>query len=295
MRHGGRLMAYQPNPGQFTACCGANVHRIFPNYVIRMWMKTNDGGLAAVLYGPSTVNAAVGADNEPVEIVQTTTYPFDEQIQFKIRCSRAVSFPLAFRIPAWCDDPRLSVNGASAAASRTHNGFLVLRHSFNPGDVVSLTLPMKLAATFWPQNGIAIERGPLVYSLPIPEEWTAIVEPGYSTAEFPSLEARPAGAWNYAIALDPAKLATEVEIKTKPLTQIEAVDPWGNPATTLTVPARKIAGWELQSAAANGGQTFTPPLPDLSVCKISETTERVTLVPFGSTQLRVTVFPLLRS
>ena len=295
MRHGGRLMAYQPNPGQFTACCGGNVHRIFPNYVIRMWMKTNEGGLAAVLYGPSKVNATVGADNQKVEIVQTTNYPFDEQIQFKIDSSRAVSFPLSLRIPAWCDEPRLSVNGASAAASRTQSGFLVLRRRFNPGDVVTLTLPMKLATTHWPQNGIGIERGPLLYSMPIQENWTAIVEPGYSSAEFPSLEARPASAWNYAVALDPARLATEVEIRTRPLTQNEANDPWSNPATTLTVPARKIEGWELQSNAADATQQFTPPLPDLSTSKVSDTIERVSLVPYGSTQLRVTVFPSLRN
>ena len=295
MRHGGRLMAYQPNPGQFTACCGGNVHRIFPNYVIRMWMQTNAGGLAAVLYGPSKVNATVGTDNQKVEIVQMTNYPFDEQIQFRIQSTRAVLFPLSLRIPAWCDEPHLSVNGVSAAASRTQSGFLVVRRRFNPGDVVTLTLPMKLATTRWPQNGIGIERGPLVYSLPIQENWTAIVEPGYSSAEFPSWEARPASAWNYAIALDPARLVTEVEVKTKSLTHNETDDPWSNPSTTLTVPARKIEGWELQSNSENANQQFTPPLPDLSTSKVSETVERVSLVPYGSTQLRVTVFPSLRS
>jgi hypothetical protein len=295
MRHGGRLMAYQPNPGQFTACCGGNVHRIFPNYVIRMWMKSADDGLAAVLYGPSKVHATVGPDHQQVAIVQTTNYPFDDQIQFKIQSSRPASFPLSLRIPAWCDEPRLRVNGAPAEASRTDNGFLVLRRRFNPDDVVTLTLPMKVATTRWPQNGIGFERGPLVYSLPIQAKWNAIVEPGHSTAEFPSLEARPAGAWNYGIDLDPANLATEVEIHAKPLTQREVDDPWGNPSTTLTVPARKIEGWELLSTPQNGSQKLTPPLPDLSSSKVNETSERVSLVPYGSTQLRVTVFPSLRS
>ena len=294
MRHGGRLMAYQPNPGQFTACCGGNVHRIFPNYVIRMWMKIQDDGLAAVLYGPSKVQAAVGPDSEPIEIVQTTNYPFEEQIQFKIHCSRAVSFPLSLRVPAWCAEPRLSVNGASSDTSPRRGGFLVLRRRFNPDDVVTLTLPMKLAATHWPQNGIGIERGPLVYSLPIQENWTAIAEPGYSTAEYPSLEARPASAWNYGLAVDPAKLATEVEINARPLTQNEVGDPWGNPSTTLTVSARRIEGWELQTNSADAGQQFTPPLPDLSASKVSEAIERVVLVPYGSTQLRVTIFPWLK-
>jgi len=270
------------------------VHRIFPNYVIRMWMKTKDDGLAAVLYGPSKVQAMVGPDSEPIEIIQATNYPFDEQIQFKIHCSRAVTFALSLRIPAWCAEPRLSVNGASADTSPRRGGFLVLRRRFNPDDVVTLTLPMQLAATHWPQNGIGIERGPLVYSLPIKENWTAIAEPGYSTAEYPSWEARPASAWNYGLAVDPAKLATEVEINTRSLTQNELGDPWGNPSTTLSVSARRIEGWELQTNSADASQKLTPPLPDVGASKVSEAIERVVLVPYGSTQLRVTVFPWLR-
>jgi hypothetical protein len=294
MIHGGRMMAYQPNPGQAIACCGGNVHRIFPNYTIRMWMKTNDGGLAAVFYGPSKVNTTVGADHLPVEIVQTTSYPFDEQIQFKIDAARPVTFPLGLRIPAWCEKPRIAVNGAPVVAARTDKGFVVLRRTFKPGDQVTLTLPMKLAVSHWPRNGIGIEHGPLVYSLAIKENWTPKIEPKYSTAEFPSWEATAASAWNYGIALDPAKLTSELEFKREPAGQNQGVDPWENPPTTVTVPARKIEDWELQANPDNPAQKFTPPLPDLRTSKVSEQVERLTLVPYGSTQLRVTIFPAVR-
>jgi hypothetical protein len=293
--HGGRYMAYQPNPGLRTACCGGNVHRIFPNYVIRMWMKTDHGGLAAVLYGPSRVNATVGPDNQPVEIVQTTNYPFDEQIHFTIHGTRAVSFPLSLRIPGWCDAPRLAVNGATVAVSRTPKGFVVLHRNFNPGDQITLTLPMKVAVTRWPQDGMGVERGPLVYSLPIKEHWTTKVERKYTTAEFPSWEARPASAWNFGLAIDAAKLDSEVEVKRRPVAPDQALDPWENPPITIEVPARKIEDWELEANPDNTAQKFTPCLPDLSASKVSETVERVSLVPYGATQLRVTIFPAVRT
>jgi hypothetical protein len=293
--HGGRYMAYQPNPGQHTACCGGNVHRIFPNYVIRMWMKTKDGGLAAVLYGPSKVNTTVGPDNQLVEIVQTTNYPFDEQIHFKIQSSRTVSFPLSLRIPGWCDAPSLTVNGTTVAVSQTPQGFVVLHRNFNPGDVITLTLPMTIAVTRWPQDGIGIERGPLVYSLPIKEKWTTKVEPKYTTPEFPSWEAIPDSAWNYGLALDTTKLEKEVMVNIRQVASDQPPDPWENPPIIMTVPARKIEDWKLQTNPDDASQKFTPCLPDLSSSRISETVERISLVPYGSTQLRVTIFPIVQT
>jgi hypothetical protein len=294
---GGFLMAYQPNPGKAGACCGGNVHRLFPNYVIRMWMKTNNGGLAAVLYGPSKVKTTVGPDNQPIEIEQTTHYPFDEQIHFKISTDRPVSFPLSLRIPGWCHAPRLTVNGAAVAVSRTQLGFTELRRTFHPGDVITLTLPMKIAVTHWPHDGIALERGPLVYSLPIEGKWVPRVEAKYTTPDYPSWELTPQSPWSYGIALSDENLEHHVEVERSPVIEEAdgAWDPWENPPIALRLVARRIENWDLESNPEDANQKFTPPLPDLNEVKASEATEHLRLVPYGSTHLRITIFPSLRS
>jgi hypothetical protein len=114
------------------------------------------------------------------------------------------------------------------------------------------------------------------------------VEPTFSTEEFPSWEATPASEWNYGLAVDPERLESEVHVKYNPG---PVVAPWETPPVTLTVPVRKIEGWELQANPDRPEQKFTPPLPDLSLNRPAGEVERVSLVPYGSTQLRLTVFP----
>jgi hypothetical protein len=286
--HGNQWMAYQPNPGWKTACCGGEVHRIFPNYAIRMWMKTGDGGLAAVLYGPSKVTATVGEAGQQVRIAQTTEYPFRDRIEFTIEAERTVEFPLWLRVPGWCKSPKLELNGQPVRPERNAQGFMVVRRAFKPGDRLTLTLPMQLALSRWPQNGVGIERGPLVYSFPIPTIWTPRQEPNFSTAEFPLWDATPAGEWNYGLAVDPEKLASEVGVSEVPG---PVTDPWTHPAVKLTAPARKISGWKLQENPDKPEQKFTPPLPDSAEIKTEAETRQIELIPYGATQLRVTIFP----
>ncbi len=260
MAHGGRMMAYQPNPGQRTACCGANVHRMLPNFAIRMWMKTTDTGLAAVLYGPSRVQATVGTENQPITIVQSTHYPFEEEIRLSVDTDKPVAFPLLLRAPGWCAAPRVTLNGAEVKAARNAEGFLRIERTFRPGDRIVLTFPMRASVTNWPQEGVAVEHGPLVYTLPIKANWASKIEPKYTTPDFPSWEATPASAWNYGLDLDPAKPEASVEFHRKSLTEDEALDPWIEPPTSITVPARLIMGWDLQVNPEDPSQKFTPPL-----------------------------------
>ena len=293
---GSRRLAYQPNPAQLIGCCGGNVHRFFPNYVLSMWMQTRDDGLAATLYGPSTVTAKVGLANQQIQITQKTNYPFEEEIRFKVKADRPVSFPFSLRIPAWCGAPQIKVNGTSIGSVRPRNGFAVLHRTFKSGDVVTLSLPMNVKTSDWPNNGIGIERGPLVYALPIETKWTSVAEAAYSSEEFPTWEANPVGAWNYGVALDPDKASTQVEVKQKPSAQnLETSTwPWSDAPTVLTVPARKLEGWDYETNPKEPHQRFTPQLPDPGNLKVSDQVERLTLVPFGATQLRVSIFPKLK-
>jgi DUF1680 family protein len=294
---GSRRLAYQPNPAQFIGCCGGNKHRFVPNYLLSMWMQTRDNGLAAALFGPSTVTAKVGSANQKVQITQRTNYPFEEEIRFEIKADRPVSFPLSLRIPSWCDAPQIKVNGASVGSVRPRNGFAVLHRTFKSGDVITLNLPMKVKATEWPDNGIGVERGPLVYALPIETEWTSVAEAAYSSEEFPTWEANPVGAWNYGVSLDPAKAGSQIEVKQKqPAQNLETSSwPWSDAPTVLTVPARKLEGWDYERNPKEPHQRFTPHLPDPGSLKPDDQVGRLTLVPFGATQLRISIFPKLKS
>jgi uncharacterized protein len=289
MEHGGRMMAFQPNPGQRTACCGGDVHRLYPNYVIRMWMKDTKGGLAAALYGPSRVKATVGTESQEIEIAQETDYPFDEQIHLTVKTAKAVEFPLSLRIPAWCAEPKLAVNGKTVALGTVRNGFATLARRFSDGDTVTLTLPMRTAVSHWPQSGVCVEHGPLVFALNIEPEWTPVVEEKYTTPEFPSWNAMPKSAWNYGLAVDEARLNAQVTVRRKAMTK----DPWVDPPVTLTAPGRTIAGWELQVNPEDAKQVFTPPLPEVADHALGAEKE-LTLVPYGATHLRVTIFPDLK-
>jgi hypothetical protein len=270
-------VAYRP--GHDTECCSGNVHRFLPNYVLRQWMRTAQGGVVAALYGASVYRTTI--HGVPVTIEQETAYPFSGEITLRVRSPRPVAFPLHVRIPGWTERAAISVNGRTWAGLCEPATFETINRTFTNGDTVHLSFPMPVRMRMWGAGAASIERGPLVYSLKIDEAATPVF--GEKTApDFPAWDILPASPWNYGLLLKPLDLASQVEVVERK--SVGFAWETGNSPVELRVPARRISGWKLP-------EKTIPSLPEKPVG--DGEVETVTLVPYGSTRIRLTVFPLL--
>ncbi|MDD2798913.1 MAG: glycoside hydrolase family 127 protein [Bacteroidales bacterium] len=289
--HNPGRMAYLP--GHDVECCTGNVNRFMPYYVEQMWLRDNQNGVVAALFGPSSVNLSVGAKQEPITITETTDYPFSDKIEFQFQMKKAVNFSFSIRIPAWSNNSQISINGKPINDKIMPGTFYKLERQFSDKDIVTLTLPMDIRVSNWPNNGVGVERGPLVYSLAINSKDSIVKDYERATTQFPAIDRRPASDWNYALNLS--------EGEKSPFQIIENKKPgyfWdnGNAPITIRIPAKKVTNWVMKEVIdPKTGVKFltTPEFPN--ELKTENKTEYIDLVPYGSTLLRVSVFPEYKS
>jgi hypothetical protein len=324
---GDRTMSYAT--AHIAACCSGNVNRAMPNFATRLWMRDADNGLVAALYAPSKVTYRVGRNHHEVTITEKTRYPFSDRIEFAINMKHDSEFPFTVRIPGWCKAASVLVNGRPIDGKPEAGTFVKINRKFSDGDVVAVTLPQEINASSWPTNGVALERGPLVYSLKIDEEWESMdkvvgeciggIGVYNLKNRYPGLlgnNVYPKSPWNYALDIDLDNVGAKVKFAEQ---WWRDENPWSTkePPMMLEVPARQLAGWELdrkQEIVLEGGIddpgltpvnsdssqktrkgnfVFTPDLPmsEGSGLELASETEMVTLVPYGCAKLRITVFP----
>ncbi|RYF47756.1 MAG: hypothetical protein EOO39_47930, partial [Cytophagaceae bacterium] len=113
-----------PSPYSGYPCCRYNMHMGWPYFVKNSWAATPDGGLAVIAYGPMEVSAIV-AEQMPVKIDLATNYPFEEEIRLTVNLNKPASFPLKLRIPAWCKNPSVTVNGKSMSGVKAGTQFVI--------------------------------------------------------------------------------------------------------------------------------------------------------------------------
>jgi hypothetical protein len=251
-------------------CCTATLNRFLPNYVTNMWMATHDNGLAAVCYGPCKVSALV-ADRVPVEIVCKTDYPFNETIEITVKPAREATFPLSFRIPGWCENAGLKVNGSDVKASPDANGFVRVERLWKPNDAISVQFPMSpRIATGKDANGggapyASVSLGPLLFALPI-----ADVNP--NTPD-------PAAKWQFALDAQGDKPGTDITVERGPMPA-----KWDWPLGSPLKLRVRMAGIDWKP-------TLEKPLPPEPFAK-GGPSELIPLVPYGCTKFRVSMFPV---
>ncbi|MEP7278606.1 MAG: beta-L-arabinofuranosidase domain-containing protein [Bacteroidota bacterium] len=316
IRGGGDQMRYAPNPG--TECCPGNVNRMMPNFAINCWMTDGKGGIAATLYAPSSVTYSVGENNTEVTIDEATNYPFTDSINFRFHLKAITSFDFYIRIPHWCNNASVLLNGEPLKKSFVAGTYIPLRQAYKEGDKVTVILPSQFTLTAQVENGIAVERGPLLYALKIAEDWQVDTLEDRSTPDFPAYQLFAKSPWNYALCVNNENVQQAIKVVNKAYTD----NPWSieSAPIELQVPARLVNGWTMLHKTAmkfehwdverdangkvkrwyiknvgtrKGNWNFSPLLPDAAKVKnsLNNKIDTITLVPYGCSKLRVTVFP----
>ena len=268
-------------------CCTCNMHQGWPKFVQNLWYASKDHGAAAFVYAPSTATVVV-ADGVEAIFRQETCYPFEGTVNvtvdFAKKKVRKASFPLYFRIPEWCKDARILVNGEVFEAS-VENRMARLEREWSRGDVVTLDFPMTVRTSRWYDGSTVVERGPLVYALRMEEKWEKKAFESHRSDQYGAYywEVKSDTPWNYCFRrqdLKPENFVVEVR-------DISGAYPWNleNAPVSIKAKAMELPHWKEYQGSTGPVAYYNEMGNDMGAEVWIE------LIPYGCTTLRIAEFP----
>lgn len=283
-KRGSTWMAYRPT--HETECCAGNMHRMMPNFASRLWMRGQNEAIVAAMYAPSEIDFKVGETQ--CHIAEETYYPFSGDITFRFSLPEQTHFPFVFRIPGWCKQYEVKVNGSPVDGGFRVGTFATLERDWQNGDVVTLsfTLTPTVVEAAGGQ-GKYVECGPLLMAYPVPATVTEDTNT-YSNMNgkvpgdgFKCWSMKPNGSFNYALYTDAETLTLNVNQE-----KLQNAYPFDLDGTPLSVslPVRPIT-WSVES------NRYNPFQPASEYIVLTGNQRNIDLVPYGAAKLRVTVFP----
>ncbi|MGI8772916.1 MAG: beta-L-arabinofuranosidase domain-containing protein [Acidobacteriaceae bacterium] len=272
------LYGLDPNFG----CCTANFHQGWPKFTASLVMLTADDGLALTAYAPCEAHTVVRG--VPVHLIEETEYPFRGRVSLTIHPAQPLAFPLRLRIPGWAHGTTMKVNSEKQPDPDPER-FAIIERTWRAGDRIELEFPLQPKVSRWYNQSVALERGPLVFSYGIGENWLKLRDRDM-TADW---QVYPATQWNYALAADANSANQSISVVENPA----AINGEAGPFTRTTVPvqlnvkARKFPEWQAEDGVAQ-------PVPQSPVESRQQPDETLSLIPYAAAKLRITCFPELK-
>jgi len=141
-------------------CCSGTMPQVAADYRINAYLR--DGRDVFVnLYIPSTVRWT--QDGAEVSLTQKSEYPYEPHVQLEVKTSKAATFALNLRIPAWAEGASVTVDGKRETVAA--GTFARAQREWKSGDRIELELPMKTrleAVDAEHPDTVAVLVGPLV-------------------------------------------------------------------------------------------------------------------------------------
>jgi hypothetical protein len=230
-----------------------------------------------------------GAD---VRVAVNTDYPFREIINIAVTPARNVRFPLQLRVPAWAEGATVRVGGGAeerATAGALHR----IDREWAGQTNISLRFPMRPVVSVRYNEGVAVERGPLVYSLQIAEAWSRVnADKPHRELPHADFEVRPASAWNYGLVADEQRPHEALRFEERPIGD-KPFSPDGA-GVVAHAHGRLIPGWKILHGWAGELSPADTASGDPGTAVTDQPVEPITLVPYGCTNIRITEFPKVR-
>lgn len=158
------LEGKKPYSAQLTGhCClssGPRAVALIPTFA----SSVDADGVVLNLYEAGTARLTL-KNGKQVTLTTETKYPADSKIVISVDATSSSPFAFKVRIPAWCNESSIKLNGKKLETKVGANGYAVINRSWAKGDKVELNFklePKVIVGDHMNEGKVAFMYGPLV-------------------------------------------------------------------------------------------------------------------------------------
>ena len=266
-------------------CCSANHHQGWPKLAARLHkVHPASGGVAVTIWGPCSTTLNLPGSGARVTLEVTTSYPFGDSATVSV--TAPPSTPILLRIPGWATNASVCVESGGGGCTHPSNGTFYSTFTSSQSNTTVFTVDfapqVRVDTTYSGQAG-AVFRGALLYALQLKED---VVLTASQPQGFNSYNITTSTPWNVALSLKSLTFSRLSDIPPSP-------NPFSPSPPTLEITGLgyTLGAW----GAVNNSATVPPHSPiDCSVAGVCGGQVQVTLVPYGTTLLRMAVLPWIK-